>query len=428
MDIFNNIFVLLILLLTFLGLSAWFSGSETALFSLSRARLLSYKESLNRRHKAVYKLMSNYSYTLIVLIFGNMLVNTALTLTSDSLFHQHLELNPVYEQTITIVFAVIVLLLFGEVAPKTIALMYSHRIADSVALPILFLRKLLFPLIWVMNKIFSSILDWIGQQKPLALNSEEYSSYIEMSVAAGAFSQPERELLESVFELRRIIAEEIMTARVNLAPIRANTSPDAIAKRIKEKKQEFYPIISKDIDDAELLLSAKDFFVISPEERREWQKYSTFPAVLIPANVSLTQVLKTLNKEKVPAALVVDEYGRSIGMISIKDVHIQLTGEVETIYDKAEYAVEQTSDNSWIIKGMIPLFELEEVFNIKIPEEYESNGLNGLFGEILGRLPIIGDYIEIGDIKLFAQKLTHCRVTEIRVEKLVSPLKEGEGK
>ena len=276
--------------------------------------------------------------------------------------------------------------------------------------------------------IFSSILDWIGRQKPRALNSEEYSSYIEMSVAAGAFSQPERELLESVFELRRIIAEEIMTARVNLAPIRAKTSPEAIAARIKEKKQEFYPIISKDIDDAELLLSAKDFFIISPEERREWQKYSTFPAVLIPANVSLTQVLKTLNKEKVPAALVVDEYGRSIGMISIKDIYIQLTGEVETIYNKAEYAVEQTSDNSWIIKGMIPLFEFEEVFNIKIPEEYESNGLNGLFGEILGRLPIIGDYIEIGNIKLFAQKLTHCRVTEIKAERLVNQQKEGEGK
>jgi len=422
MDIFNNIFVQLILLLIFLALSAWFSGSETALFSLSRARLLSYKESSNHRHKAVYKLMSTYSYTLIVLIFSNMLVNTALTLTSDSLFHQHLQLDPVYEQIITIVFTVIVLLLFGEVAPKTIALMYSHRIADSVARPILFLRKILFPLVWVMDKVFSSILDWIGHQKPRALNSEEYFSYIEMSVAAGAFSQPERELLESVFELRRIIAEEIMTPRVDLAPIRANTAPDAIAERIKEKKQEFYPIINKDIDDTELLLSAKDFFVISTEERREWQKYSTFPAILIPANVSLTQVLKTLNKEKVPAGLVVDEYGRSVGMISIKDVYIQLTGEVETIYDKAEYTIEKVSDNTWIIKGMIPLFELEEAFDIKISEEYESNGLNGLFGEILGRLPAVGDYIEIAGIKLFAQKVTHCRVTEIKV------VKEGEAK
>ena len=424
MDIFNNIFIQSILLLTFLALSAWFSGSETALFSLSRARLLSYKKSSDRRQKTVYKLMNTYGYTLIVLIFSNMLVNTGLTLTSDSLFHQHLQLNPIYEQIITIVFALVVLLLFGEVAPKTIALMYSHNIADSVAQPILFLRKLLFPLIWIMDKVFSLILNWIGHQKPRALNSEEYSSYIEMSVAAGAFSQSERKLLESVFELRRIIAEEIMTARVDLAPIRANTSPDAIAKRIKEKKHEFYPLIDKDIDDAELLLSAKDFFIISPEERHEWQKHSTFHAVLIPANVSLTQVLKTLNKEKVPAALVVDEYGRSIGMISIKDIYIQLTGEAETVYDKAEYAIEKTSDNIWIIKGMIPLFELEEAFNIKIPKKYESNGLNGLFGEILGRLPVAGDYIEIADTKLFAQKITHCRVTEIKVERL----KMGEGK
>ncbi len=426
MDIFSNIFVQLILLVVFLGLSAWFSGSETALFALSRARLLSYKESPDRRHHAVYKLMRSYSYTLIVLIFCNMLVNTALTLTSDSLFHQHLQLNPVYEQIITIAFAVTVLLLFGEVAPKTIALMYSHRIADSAALPLLFLRKLLFPLIWAMDKVFAVILNWIGRRKPKALNSEEYSSYIEMSVAAGAFSQPEQELLESVFELRRLIAEEVMTARVKLAPIRADTHPDTIAKHIKEKKQEFYPIIAGDLDDSEIILSARDFFLMLPDERREWQKHSTFPAVLIPANVSLTQVLKTLNKEKVPAALVVDEYGRSIGMISVKDIYIQLTGEVETIYDKAEYTLEQTSPDSWIIKGMIPLFEVEEAFDIKIPEKYESNGLNGLFGEILGRLPLVGDCLEIDGLKFSVRKTAHRRVTEIKVERLVKPLKEGE--
>jgi len=378
MDIFNNIFVLLILLLTFLALSAWFSGSETALFSLSRARLLSYKESLNRRRKAVYKLMSNYSYTLIVLIFCNMLVNTALTLTSDSLFHQHLQLNPVYEQLITIVFAVIVLLLFGEVAPKTIALMYSHRIADSVALPILFLRKLLFPLVWMMNKIFSSILDRIGRQKPRALNSEEYSSYIEMSVAAGAFSQPERELLESVFELRRIIAEEIMTARVNLAPIRANTSPDAIAERIKKKKQEFYPIISKDIDDAELLLSAKDFFIISPEERCEWQKYSTFPAIFIPANVNLTQVLKTLNKKKVPAVFP-------------KIIHYR-EGEKWSFSFKRLIKSQEYKTFLWVIIVMI-IFHLKD--EIMIEHETIDVKILILFviAFILGMLDFIGEVI-----------------------------------
>ena len=426
MEIFNNIFVQIILLLTFVSLSAVFSGSETALFSLSRARLLSYKESSDRHHKVVYKLMSSYSYTLITLIFCNMLVNTAVTLTSDSLFHQQLQLNPVTEQIITVAFAVGVLLLFGEVAPKTVALLYSHTIADSVAVPIMYLRKFLFPLIWVMEKFFALILNWIGRKKPEALNSEEYSTYIEMSVAAGAFSQPERKLLESVFELRQLIAEEVMTARVDLAPIRANTSPEAIAERIKEKKQEFYPIITKDIDDSELLLSAKDFFLIAPDKRDEWQKYSTFPAILIPANISLTQVLKTLKKENVSAALVVDEYGRTVGMISIKDVYTQLIGEVETIYDQAEYSLDQAEKNTWIIKGMIPLFELEDAFNIKIPEEYESKGLNGLFGEILGRLPVAGDYIELDKVKITVQKISHCRATKFKVERLAKPLKEGE--
>ncbi|MBU8901695.1 MAG: hypothetical protein KOO69_03055, partial [Victivallales bacterium] len=231
---------------------------------------------------------------------------------------------------------------------------------------------------------------------------------------------------ESVFELRQLTAEELMSARVDLAPIRVNTPQDAIAERIKEKKQEFYPIITKDIDDSELLLSAKDFFLTAADKRDDWQKNSTFPAILIPANVRLTQVLKTLKKEQVPAALLIDEYGRSIGMISIRDIYTQLTGEVETIYDQAEYSLEEADNNVWIIKGMIPLFELEDAFNIDIPEEYESKSLNGLFGEILGRLPMLGDYLELDGIKITVQKLSHRRATELKVERLATVKKEGE--
>jgi putative hemolysin len=310
------------------------------------------------------------------------------------------------------------LLLFGEVAPKTVALIYSHRIADIVALPTLYLRKLLFPVIWLMNKGFAAILNLIGHQKPRALTSEEYSTYIEMSADAGAFSKAEKDLLGSVFELRQIIAEEVMTPRVNLAPIRANTHPEQIAARIKEKKMEFYPIISKDIDDSDIILAAKDFFLLPREKRKNWLKECTFQATLIPANVGLTQVLRTLQHEKVPAALVVDEYGRTVGMISMKDVYIQLVGEVETIYDKAEFNLKQLNENTWQITGMMPLFELEEAFGIEVTDIYESNSLNGLFGEVLGRLPANGDSIEIENIKLSVQKIFHKRVVEVQVTKL----------
>jgi CBS domain containing-hemolysin-like protein len=417
MDIFTSFPVQLILLLIFLALSAWFSGSETALFSLSRARLLRYRDSTDKRHRAISRLMGSYSYTLIVLIFGNMLVNTALTLTSDSIFHQHLELDPVYKQIITIVFTVVILLIFGEVAPKAVALMYSHKIADHVALPVLFLRKMLFPVIYAMDKVFTFFLNRIGRQHPRALNSEEYSTYIEMSVAAGAFTPPERELLESIFGLRRIIAEDIMTARINLAPIRQNTSPTAVAARIKNKKHEFFPVITRDIDDAELILSAKKFFMLSRDKRQNWLRHCTFPAVMVPANACLTNVHETLRKAKVPAALVVDEYGRATGMISSRDIASQITGEVETMYDKAEFSIEKNSRGFWVIRGMIPLFEFEKTFEVKVPDEYESRGLNGLFGEILGQLPSVGDTIEIEDIRLTVRKVQNNLITEVKVER-----------
>ncbi|MDD5698980.1 MAG: hemolysin family protein [Victivallaceae bacterium] len=420
MDIFTCLPVQLSLLVVFLFLSAVFSGAETALFSLSRARLLHYRESKDRRRRAITRLMESYSYTLIVLIFGNMLVNTALALTSDGIFHRHLTLDPVYRGLITVVFAVVVLLIFGEVMPKTIALMYSHEIADRVALPILYLRRVFFPLLAVMDKIFTFILRRSRNRQPRALNSEEYSTYIEMSVAAGAFSQPERELLEAIFGLRRIIAEDIMTVRVNLAPIRRDTAPEAVAARIKKKQQEFFPIVSKDIDDAEQILFARDFFLLPPEERPDWSRKCTFQAVMVPANASLTNVHEILKEAGVPAALVVDEYGRTTGMISARDIAGQITGEVETVYDKAEYSIEKAGDNCWIVHGMIPLFEFERAFSVSIPEGYESHGLNGLFGEILGHLPRVGDTIDLENIRLVVRKVRNNLVTEVKAEKLTT--------
>ncbi|QSH41637.1 hemolysin family protein [Lentisphaerota bacterium ZTH] len=411
-------YINLILLLVCITLSAIFSCSETALFSLSRARLLSYRSDTSRQRQAIVKLMKTYQFTLIGIVFGNILVNTGLTLANDAIFASFKHFSPVMQKVITISFSVVVLLIFGEIAPKTVALIYAEPISDKVALPILFLRKLLFPIIWVTDTFFNLILDFIGRRKHAALTPDEYSSYLEMSASAGAFTKKELALLESAFQLREITAEEIMTGRIDLVTVNTEMSPAEIKALIRKEKREFYPVITNDIDDSERLLSAKDFFLHSAVERNSWDENCSFPAEFIPANSNLTMVLNTMRTKNISAALVVDEYGRTTGLISIKEIYAQLTGDVETVYEQPDFSIKKTAENEWLIEGMMPLFTLEETLKLEIPEEFESSTVNGLFCELTGKIPVAGDEAKVDGIAMRAEAVSKRRVIKLLIRKL----------
>ncbi|MCP3965937.1 MAG: HlyC/CorC family transporter [Lentisphaerae bacterium] len=418
-----------ILLFVCITLSAIFSCSETALFSLSRARLLSYKSDASKQRQAIVKLMKTYQFTLIGIVFGNILVNTGLTLSNDAIFASFKNFSPILQKVITISFSVVVLLIFGEIAPKTIALIYAEPISEKIALPILYLRKLLFPIIWVTDKFFNIILNLIGRKTHEALTPEEYSSYLEMSASVGAFTRKELALLESAFQLREITAEEIMTCRIDLVNVNKTMSPEEVGKIIREEKREFYPVINKDIDDTECLLSAKKFFLNSVDERQAWDKTCSFNTEFIPANSNLTLALNTMRSKNISAALVVDEYGRTTGLISLKEIYAQLTGDVETVYNQPEYSIEKTDKNEWLVQGMMPLFALEETLKIEIPEEFESSTVNGLFCELAGKIPVAGDEANVDGIIMHAEAISRRRVIKIRVKKLPHqpPVEASEG-
>ncbi len=406
-----TITVLIILFIFLLLGSAFFSGSETALFSLSRARLLAWKkDNVPSRKRAALLMGTSYNKTLIALILGNMFVNSTLAMTGNELI-TYLQLDPVLTTTLSIAVAIILLLLIGEITPKTFALIYPEEISQKVSGFILFMRKLLSPLIFITGKIFAVILDILGRKESQPLDHDEYSSYLDMAYSVGAFSGEETRLMTNIFNLRELNVNAVMRARIDVSCIKKGMTPKRVSNRIQKAHNLFYPVVENDIDDAELFMSARDFYLLPAEKRKDWDKLSTFQAVYIPENTSLTKGLALMKKNRVPVALVADEYGGITGMLKLKDIYEELIGDVNAEFEIPDWQIRKISDKSWILNGNIPLQDIEELTDIEL-DEISTNTLNGLFCEVREKIPVQGDSIIYKRIKIKALKVDNNRIIE----------------
>lgn len=403
--------VLIILFILFLLGSAFFSGSETALFSLSRARLLAWKDDdLISRRRSALLMGTTYNKTLIALILGNMFVNSGLTMTNDELMGM-LKMRPEIATVISVIISIILLLLIGEVTPKTFALMYAESISERVSGFIFYMRKFFAPVIFIIEKIFSIILDLLGRKENLPLDHDEYSSYLDMAYSVGAFSGEETRLLTNILSLRELSVNAVMRARIDIRCVKKGMTPRRISNRMQKAQEQYYPVVSKDIDDAEHFISARDFYLLPEEKREDWQELATFPAVFIPENTSLTKGLALMKKNKVPVALVADEYGGITGMLKLKDIYEELIGDVNAEFENPDWQVRKLSAKSWLLNGNIPIQDIEELTNIDL-EDISANTLNGLFCEIRDKIPAPGDSVVYKKIKIKAKKVDNNRIIE----------------
>ena len=415
--------ILLILFILLLLGSAFFSGCETALFSLSRARLLAWKSDPSLARRRITELMGkSYNKTLIALVLGNMFVNSALSMSGNELMGK-LNYSPVMTTVLSIAVSIVMLLLIGEITPKAFALIYPEEISQSSSSIIYMFRKILSPFIFIIERVFSGILDLLGRKESQPLNQEEYASYLDMANSVGAFSGEETELISNIFELRNMNVNSVMRARVDIVSIKRGMTPKKIADKIQKSHELYYPVVDKNVDDAEKFISARDFYLIPSEQRTEWEKLSTFMAVFIPENTTLTKALALMKKNGVPVALVTDEYGGITGMLKLKDIFEELLGDVNSEFEDSDWKIKKTGSASWIIDGNIPLQEIEELAGVEI-EENQVNTLNGLFCEVRDNIPLPGESIVYKQIRIKALRVENNRILKAEL-KLLPPAKEN---
>jgi CBS domain containing-hemolysin-like protein len=415
----------IVILLVFIACSAMFSASETALFSLSRARLMIYADDPSPSKRLVAELMKSYHFTLTALILSNTFVNTCISMIYNEIM-SGLKLDEVTTAVVSIFVTVVILLVFGEITPKTVALYFAEPVSQMAARPVWLLRRMLAPAIFVVDKTFGAVVELLGGKSAQALESKEYSSYIESAGNVGIFSAEETKLLGSAFALIEKTVAEVMTNRTEIKAVSRNADPEEVARVLRASRHECLPVYTDDIDDAEHILSAREFFMLSKEEREKWSRRPCVsPVTFIPENTNLTRALATMRRNSVSTALAVDEYGGVSGIIDIGDIYGELIGEMDYADPLVQWKVKQSDWGVWSIDGGAPLYILKDITGWVPPGSVEANTVNGLFCEKLERLPLAGDKIELSGFRMTATAVARHRVTRARVEFDSAPRAEG---
>ena len=408
----------LAVLLLLIGTSAFCSSAEMALFSLSRPKVLSYKDSPKSVQRLIWKLMDSQSRTLITIIFCNMFVNSMISMLDETLL-QKLDLSPAATLAASAFSGIVILLLLGEVTPMTIAYVFSEKWAETAARPIYYVYRVLTPLTALVEHACNGILNLLGHAKNIGLKPEEYLSFIETGVERGSFTAEEAKLMKETIALRRKTVESVMRTRSELYFVTPEDTPESIRNLIRKHALPYLPVSrDKRLDNADAILSARLFFSLPEEARENWLHSPCVNdrALFIPEATTLEKALRTLKKSGTYAALAADEYGAVSGLITREDIYSELAGRSVELNEQTDFDVIQIGPNQWMFDGMATLDYLNMKLSLQIePGRFSASTLNGIFCELQGSIPQAGDSVSFDHVTMYAHAMNGNRISKMLV-------------
>ena len=390
--------------------SAFFSASETAYTSMNIVRLKRMASDGNRRAESVLKLAEQYDKLLSTILIGNNIVNILSASLSTMLFVHWLGDDGVTLSTVVIT---IVVLICGEVTPKSIAKDHAESLAMRVY-PLLNLLVLLFtPLNFLLSAWKRLVCRVVKPGEDRGFTEEELITIVEEAESEGEIDAHESELIRSAIEFTDVDVEEILTPRVDLQAIELDASDDEIADAFKQSGYSRLPVYQETVDNIVGILHEKDFFINRGSmPLREMMATPTF----VMQNTKVSDLLKMFQKTKTHMAVVVDEYDGVQGIVTMEDILEELVGEIWDEHDEVVEEYRQLPDGSYLVDGGANLDDMLELFDIH--KEYDPVTVNGWVQEELGRFAKAGDSFVSNNLRVTVEKAEKRRALEVRVEKL----------
>ena len=410
----ENILQIGLLIVLLLG-SGFFSASETSLMSLSKIRIRYMEEEGVKGAKLVSSLIEKSSDLLSSILVGNNVVNIAATSVSTSLFT-----NIFGDGGVAIATAVmtVLVLIFGEITPKTIAANSPEKIAVIVSKPISIIMKITKPIVWVFNLLTGIIFKIMGIEndgvKPF-ITEEELKAMVNVSHEEGVLEIEEREIINNVFQFGDMQAKEAMIQRLDMVAVNIEDSYDEIIELFKSEKLSRLPVYQESIDDIVGILNIKDIIFLSDEEIQNFNiKNYVREAFFTYEFKKITQLLEEMKKEKSQMAIVVDEYGGTAGLLTIEDLVEVIVGDIDDEYDEEEEEIVKVSDNEYLVEGSTKISDVNEQIGIN----FESDEFDSIGGFIIGylkRIPEENELIEVGNVKFSVESIDKNRINKIRI-------------
>lgn len=410
----NTIIQIVMLVILLIG-SGFFSASETALMSLSRIRVRHMQEEGVKGAKLVGKLTEDSGKLLSSILVGNNVVNIAATSISTSLFITLLGTQGVAVATALMT---ILVLIFGEITPKTIAANNSEKIAILVSKPIKVIILILTPVVWVFNIITNIIFKIFGIKSKSGqpyITEEELRTMVNVSQEEGVLEIEERQIINNVFQFGDMQAKEAMVQRLDMVCIDADDGYKEIISLFKEEQFSRMPVYEESADDIIGIVNIKDIIFLEEEEIANFDiRNYVREAFFTYEFKKITELLEEMKKDKSQMAIVVDEYGGTAGLITIEDLVEEIVGEIEDEYDEDESDIEVIKEDEYIIDGSKKISEVNELIGTNLESE-EFDSIGGFIIGHLKRLPEEHEVIEVDGVKLCIESLDKNRIKKIRV-------------
>jgi len=415
----------LLLFFIFLLFSAFFSGSETAFFSLSKIKLQHLKESKISSAQRVVKLLENPKQLLITILIGNTIVNVsaatiAALLTADlsAGFHFREEIAILLE----IVVVISILLVLGEITPKIIAVKNAVAISQKISFALQIISFLLYPISYLLARFTTFISKTLGiYDVGIFFSQEELKTLLEVGEEKGAIEEDEKEMIHSIFEFSQTSVREVMVPRIDMVCVEKNTSLDELIDIIKENGFTRIPLYQGRVDNILGIIHAKDLLPYIKAEKKSTEippvNLSSLarPVQFVPENKKIDELLREFQQEKTHMVIVVDEYGGTAGLITLEDVLEEIVGEIQDEYDSEGPLIKRVDERTFLADGKINIHELQEFLGLPIPISESYDTLAGLIFDQTGYVPKEKERIQFDEFAFVIEKIVRNRIVLVKI-------------
>ena len=409
---------LIIALVFLVACSAFFSASETAFSSLNQIRLKSRAEDGDASAARVLAMAEKYDKLLSTILIGNNIVNIAAASIGTILFTR--ALGAERGATMSTIVLTIVVLIFGEVTPKSLAKEMPETVATAVSPMLNLLMGLFTPLTWLFSQWKRLLGHFVHSTEEDTITEGELMTMVSEAENDGELTDRESELIRSAIEFDDVEVEEILTPRVDVVAVEDNTSLDEVAQTFAESGYSRLPVYHDTIDNIIGVVHEKDFYLARLKKETSLEELVK-PTLYTTGSTQISQLLRILREQHHHLAVVVDEYGGTEGIITLEDILEELVGEIWDEHDEATEDFHKQSDGSWIVLGSASVDDLFETLGLPEDEDIDSNTVNGLVQEKTCHLPKVGDRFTLGSYDGVVTRTAKRRVTEVRLTPAEKP-------
>lgn len=402
-----------------LALSAFFSSAETAMMTVNKIRVRNLAEAGLSHAVVLEKILSNQPKMLSAILIGNNIVNISASslmtvLVTDVLGNKYVGIG-------TGVLTLLVLI-FGEITPKTSATIYSETLSLKFAKPIYLIMQVLTPLIVVVDVLSKGVLKMIHvdpNKKQDAITEDELRTIVEVSHEEGVIESDEKKMIYNVFDFGDSVAKDIMVPRIDMTFLDVNASYQEIMDIFRQEKYTRYPVYEETTDNVIGVLNIKDIFLKGGEEGFSVRKYLRKPLYTYEFK-KVAELMREMRKAAISIVIVLDEYGSTVGLITLEDMLEEIVGDIRDEYDgDEEKSIQRIAPREYMVDGSVKLDDLDERLNLELQsDEYDSIG--GLVIGLLNHLPQEKEEVVVENVRLVVECVDKNRIDKIHLY-LLSP-------